>query len=161
MKKIIAATAFAAVLPFAAAAQAAPSDAGCGLGSVLLAGQDDTLVMNVLGATLNMTSGNQTFGMTTGTLNCSTSNSLLAMQTFVNDNLDALAVDAARGEGESLDTLATLWGMSEADKANFATATQANFGDVFSSDSVSAEEVLENMNRVVSEDKALAAYTLS
>ena len=161
MKKIIAATALSVNIPFSAAVQAAPSDAGCGLGSVLLADQDDTLVMNVLGATLNMTSGNQTFGMTTGTLNCSTSNSLLALQTFVNDNLDTLAVDAARGEGEALDTLATIWGMDDAAKETFAAATQARFGDVFSSDSVTAEQVLENMNRVVSEDQALAAYKLS
>lgn len=161
MKKIIAATALAVALPFTAVANAAPTDAGCGLGSVLLADSPDTLVFNVLGATLNGTSGNQTFGMTTGTLNCSTSNSVLALQTFVNDNLDTLAVDAARGEGEALDTLATIWGMDDAAKEAFAAATQANFGDVFSSDSVNAEQVLENMNRVVSEDKALAAYKLS
>lgn len=159
MKKIIAAGTLALVMPFAV--QAAPSDAGCGLGSVLLADQDDTLVMNVLGATLNMTSGNQTFGMTTGTLNCSTENSLLALQSFVNDNLDTLAVDAARGEGESLDTLATLWGVKASDKAAFSQATQARFSDIFSSDSVTAEQVLENMNRVVSEDQQLSAYTLS
>lgn len=160
MKKIIAATALAVVLPFTAA-QATPTDAGCGLGSVLLADSPDTLFFNVFGATLNGTSGNQTFGMTTGTLNCSTSNSALALQTFVNDNLDSLAVDAARGEGEALNTLATIWGMDDAAKASFAAATQANFGKVFTSDSVTAEQVLENMNRVVSEDQALAAYKLS
>lgn len=159
MKKLFAATAMAVALPFAASAHAV-SDAGCGLGSVLLEGQDG-LVMNVLAVTLNGTSGNQTFGMTTGTLNCSTENSLLALQSFVNDNLDTLAVDAARGEGESLDTLATLWGVKASDKAAFSQATQARFSDIFSSDSVTAEQVLENMNRVVSEDQQLSAYTLS
>lgn len=161
MKKILAATALAVALPFAAVANAAPTDAGCGLGSVLLADSPNTLAMNVLGATLNGTSGNQTFGMTTGTLNCSTANGIVALQTFINDNLDTLAVDAARGEGESLNTLATIWGMDDAAKASFAKVTQANFGDVFSSDSVTAEQVLENMNRVISEDQALAAYKLS
>ena len=161
MKKIMAATALAVALPFAAVAQAAPTDAGCGLGSVLLADSPNTLFYNVFGATLNGTSGNQTFGMTSGTLNCSTSNSALALKTFVNDNLDTLAVDAARGEGESLDALAAIWCMDEAAKANFAAVTQARFGEVFSSDSVTAEQVLENMNRIVSEDKALVAYKLS
>lgn len=160
MKKILVATAFAAALPFAAV-QAAPTDAGCGLGSVLLADAPNTLVFNVLGATLNATSGNQTFGMTTGTLNCSTSNSILALQTFVNDNLDALAVDSARGEGEALDTLATLWGMDAAAKEAFAKANQSNFGKVFTSDSVTAQEVLANMNSLVAEDATLAAYKLS
>lgn len=160
MKKFFAATAIAVALPFAAVVQAAPSDAGCGLGSVLLADQPDTLVFNVLGATLNGTSGNQTFGMTTGTLNCSTENSLFALQSFVNDNLDTLAVDAARGEGEALDTLATLWGVDAADKAAFGKATQAHFSAIFTSDSVTSEQVLDNLNRVVSEDKQLSAYTL-
>lgn len=159
MKKFFAATAMAVALPFAASAHAV-SDAGCGLGSVLLEGQDG-LVMNVLAATLNGTSGNQTFGMTSGTLNCGAENSQFALQSFVNDNLDTLAVDAARGEGESLDTLATLWGMDATAKEQFAKATQARFSDIFSSDSVTAEQVLENLNRVVAEDQQLSAFTLS
>ncbi|WP_114417288.1 DUF3015 family protein [Marinospirillum perlucidum] len=158
MKKILAAGALALTMPFAA--QAAPTDAGCGLGSVLLADQDDTLVMNVLAVTLNSTSGNQTFGMTTGTLNCSQSNSLLAVQTYIDDNMDSLAMDAARGEGESLETLASVWGVEEADKADFIQATQANFAEIFSSEDVTSDEVLSNLNRVVSEDEQLAAYTL-
>lgn len=159
MKKIIAAGALALVMPLAA--QAGPSDAGCGLGSVLLADQEDTLVMNVLGATLNGISGNQTFGMTTGTLNCSQDNSLFAVQTYVNDNLDALAMDAARGEGESLETLASVWGVADEDKAVFIQATRTHFDSIFTSEAVTSQEVLSNLNQVVSEDAQLAAYTLS
>lgn len=159
MKKLIAAGAFALVMPLAA--QAGPSDAGCGLGSVLLADQDDTLVMNVLGATLNMTSGNQTFGMTTGTLNCNQDNALFAVQTYVDDNLDALAMDAARGEGESLETLASIWGVADEDKAVFIQATRTNFDKIFTSEAVTSQEVLANLNQVVAEDQQLAAYTLS
>lgn len=159
MKKIVAAGALALTLPFAMSANAA-SDAGCGLGGMLLEGKDD-LVSNVLAATLNATSGNQTFGMTTGTLGCSKSNALVSVSTFVSDNMDMLAQDAARGEGETLDTLATLWGMDDAAKARFAAATQANFAKVFSSDSVTAQEVTRNLNQLVSEDAELSSYTLS
>lgn len=159
MKKIVAASALALTLPFALSANAA-SDAGCGLGSVLLEGKN-TLAHNVLAATLNATSGNQTFGMTTGTLGCSKSNALVSINSFVSDNMDMLALDAARGEGETLDTLATLWGMDDAAKARFAAAAQANFAKVFSSDSVTSQEVTQNLNQLVSEDAQLRSYTLS
>lgn len=159
MKKIIAATALAAVMPLTAFA--APNDAGCGLGSVIFKDQPDTLVSNVLAATTNGTSGNQTFGMTTGTLNCNEQNSLLAMETFINNNLDSLAMDAARGEGETLDTLAAMWGVNEQDKAKFAQTTKDNYSSIFASDSTTATEVLENLNQVISGDSQLAAYSLS
>lgn len=159
MKKIIAATALAAAMPLSVFA--APSDAGCGLGSVIFKDQPDTLVSNVLAATTNGTSGNQTFGMTTGTLNCNEKNSLLAMETFINNNLDSLAVDAARGEGETLDTLASMLGMDEQAKAKFAQATKANYSSIFASDSATATEVTENLNKVISNDSQLSAYSLS
>ncbi|WP_416886037.1 DUF3015 family protein [Marinospirillum sp.] len=159
MKKLIAASALAVALPFAASAHAV-SDAGCGLGSVLLEGQDG-LVMNVLAATLNGTSGNQTFGMTTGTLNCSQENSLFALESYINDNLDTLAVDAARGEGETLTTLATLWGVDAADQSAFTAALQSQYGEIFTSENVTSADILSNMNSVVASDAALAGYTLS
>ena len=43
---------------------------GCGLGSMIFT--EDTLMHNVLGATTNGSSANQTFGMSTGTLGCET-----------------------------------------------------------------------------------------
>ena len=134
----------------------AASDIGCGLGGMLFQGKND-LVHNVAGFTLNAISGNQTFG----TLGCSQSNALVKVASFVSDNMDMLAQDAARGEGETLNALATLWGMDDAAKARFAAATQANFAKVFSSDSVSAQEVTQNLNQLVSEDTQLSSYTLS
>lgn len=160
MKKLIAAGALAVTLPFAASAHAV-QDAGCGLGGMLLEGQEG-LPFNVLAATLNGISGNQTFGMTTGTLGCGEGiGGMAALQMYVDDNLDALAMDAARGEGEALDTLATLWGMDEEAKANFARATQSNFSHIFTSEEVTSGEVLSNLNRVVSEEEKLAGFTLS
>ncbi len=159
MKKIFATTALALTLPFAASAYAV-SDAGCGLGSVLLEGKEG-MPFNILAATLNATSGNQTFAMSTGTLNCAPESSLFAINSFVSENMDALALDAARGEGEALDTLASLWGMDDAAKAAFGETAQARFQDIFSSEQVTSDEVVNNFNQVVSEDARLAAYTLS
>ncbi len=47
----------------------ADSDIGCGLGTMVFDGQQGK-VYKVLGATTNGTSGNQTFGITFGTLGC-------------------------------------------------------------------------------------------
>ena len=66
MKKIIAVAALS-LLPFSNAM--ADQDIGCGLGSMLFAGQQGKGV-KILGATTNGTSGNQTFGITFGTLGC-------------------------------------------------------------------------------------------
>ncbi len=159
MKKIIAATALAAVLPLSAFA--APSDAGCGLGSVLFQDHPDTLTSNVLAATTNGTSGNQTFGMTTGTLNCNAKNSALAMESFINNNLDHLAVDAARGEGETLDTLAAMLGMDEQAKARFAQAARENYSSIFTSGDASATEVMNSLFQVIANDSQLSGYRLS
>jgi len=48
---------------------ASQKNTGCGLGSVIFKGQD-ALLFQILAVTTNGTSGNQTFGITTGTLNC-------------------------------------------------------------------------------------------
>lgn len=160
MKKMIAAAVLAA-MPFTAA-QADP-DAGCGLGSMIFAGKTG-LTFKVLAATTNGSSGNQTFGMSFGTLGCDgkgtvTSREKISM--FIDNNLDNLARDMSRGEGESLDTLAALWGMDSAEKAQLSTLAKNNFGQVFSSESVTAQDVVNNLNALMADDQALSQYTLS
>lgn len=159
MKKLITAAALAAVMPLSAFA--APSDAGCGLGSVIFEDHPDTLASNVMAATTNATSGNQTFGMTTGTLNCNARNSVVAIESFINNNLDHLAVDAARGEGETLDTLAAMLGMDDQAKARLAQSTRENYSDIFASDDTTATDVMQKMFQVMNADQQLASYSLS
>ena len=67
MKKILI---VAVLLLVPAAFATADDDIGCGLGTQLWAGNEG-LAPKVLAATTNGTSGNQTFGITTGTLGCS------------------------------------------------------------------------------------------
>ena len=72
-------------------------DIGCGLGTQLWAGNEG-LVPKVLGATTNGTFGNQTFGITTGTLGCSQEGVITAdarLRMFAGANLDNLARDMA------------------------------------------------------------------
>ncbi len=160
MKKIIAVAALS-LLPLTQAL--ADQDIGCGLGSMVFAGQEGK-VFKVLGATTNGTSGNQTFGITFGTLGCDGTGPVTSTETvslFIDGNVDQLARDMSRGEGETLATLADVWGFSEQDKEKFAALTQANFSAVFTSENVTSQTVLENLNRLVANNAVLSSYKLS
>tara|TARA_R110001583_G_scaffold112950_2_gene263268 strand:- start:7342 stop:7821 length:480 start_codon:yes stop_codon:yes gene_type:complete len=159
MKKLIAVAAIS-FLPFTNVM--ADQDIGCGLGSMVFAGQEGKVV-KVLGATTNGTSGNQTFGITFGTLGCDgtgtvTSSAKLAL--FIDGNMDNLARDMSKGEGETLSTLATVWGVAEQDQAAFNEVAQANFSEVFTSENVTSQAVLENLNNLMAANIELATYTL-
>ncbi len=120
-------------------------------------------VFKVLGATTNGTSGNQTFGITFGTLGCDgtgTINSAQKLALFIDGNLDNLARDIARGEGETLATLSEVWGIQASDKAAFNQLAKENFANVFQSENVTSQEVFTNLNTLVAQDQALAAYTI-
>lgn len=138
------------------AAQA--NSAGCGLGSTLFDGQSG-LAPNILAATTNGISANQTFGMTSGTLGCNAEDTVTAAaDTFLDANMERVARDMATGEGEALDTLATLMGVEAADKAAFYTVSQSNFKAIFSSDDVNSSDVMASLKAVMSKDAALAKY---
>lgn len=160
MKKLFAVAALA-MLPFSNVVLA-DSDIGCGVGTMIFDGKQGK-VFKVLGATTNGTSGNQTFGITFGTLGCDgtgTINSAQKLTLFIDGNLDNLARDIARGEGETLATLSEVWGIQAADKAAFNQLAKQNFAQVFQSENVTSQEVFANLNTLVSQDQALAAYTI-
>lgn len=160
MKKLFAVAALVA-LPFSNAVMA-DSDIGCGVGTMIFDGKEDK-VFKVLGATTNGTSGNQTFGITFGTLGCDgtgTINSAQKLALFIDGNLDNLARDIARGEGETLATLSEVWGIQASDKAAFNQLAKENFANVFQSENVTSQEVFTNLNTLVAQDQALAAYTI-
>ncbi len=118
---------------------------GCGLGAVLIKDNSST-VMLVLQATTNGTSGNQTFGITSGTLGCKKTK--LAMnemaEEFVASNMDTLAKEIAVGHGESIDTLAELLNIE--DKATFSASLQSNYNAIYTSQKVEMSDVLDNIS---------------
>jgi len=157
MKKTLIAGMLAAA-PFATAL--ADNNIGCGLGTQVWEGQAG-LLPKVLGATTNGTFGNQTFGITSGTLGCSSDGVVTAsarMQHYASANLDQLAQDIARGKGEALDQLATLYGMDSAAKAEFTQLTKANFGEIFAQDHTTAKDVLAAINTLMSQHAKLSSY---
>ncbi len=136
------------------------NNVGCGLGSMVFDGQSG-IAPQVLAATTNGTSGNQTFGITSGTLGCTqdgTVSSTVKLSMFTGSNMDKLAADMSKGQGEALETLADLMGVESADKAAFFAATHDNFDKVFTSSNVTAEEVIANLNKVLAADAELSRY---
>ena len=143
-----------------ASASLADSEIGCGLGTQLWEGQSG-LAPRVLGATTNGTSGNQTFGITSGTLGCSSEGVITASartSMFASANIDRLAREMAMGDGESLDTLAHLIGVDDADKPAFKSLAQSHFGEIFADDATTAGDMLAALERLMAEDARLAKY---
>ncbi|MFI3246096.1 MAG: DUF3015 domain-containing protein [Ferrimonas sp.] len=140
----------------------ADQDAGCGIGSMIFAGQSGK-VFKVLAATTNGIFGNQTIGITFGTLGCNGNGPVTSSQRlvlFIDGNMDNLARDIAKGEGETLATLAEVWGIEDADKAAFNQFTQDNFAQVFQSEFVTSQDVLSNLNNLIAHHNVLATYSL-
>jgi Protein of unknown function (DUF3015) len=147
MKKIIAIAVFATI---SSGVFAQNKNIGCGLGTQVMEGKD-SLVMQVLGATTNGTSGNQTFGISSGTLGCAKPAQMASveMQQFVAGNMDTLAQDIAQGSGEALVTLSKLMDIATADRAEFAAKLQANFSTIYAQASVDSATVIDKIIAVL------------
>ncbi|MFC2970610.1 DUF3015 domain-containing protein [Azotobacter bryophylli] len=133
---------------------------GCGWGNMVWEGKHG-LPPYLLASTTNMTSGNATFGMTSGTNGCDTSKTIrYGGKSWLNlaGMLDSIAEDMAQGQGEALDAYATLLGVEQVDRAHFARVTHDNFGRIFSRQDVTGEEVLDATLQVMRQDPRLARY---
>src|SRR5690242_10142743 len=89
----------------------ADNDAGCGLGTQLMTGKSG-IFSHLLATYTNGLLGNQTFGITSGTLGCNGNSQVTAdadLTKFASTNLDQLAAEMAAGEGEALTSLASLY----------------------------------------------------
>lgn len=151
MKKLLVSTCLTVIAIAMASTSFAASygAAGCGLGSMVF--QDQPGVMQILAATTNGTSGNQTFGITSGTSNCGSplfaSNNQI--NNFVAQNMDTLARDIAQGQGSTLTAFAELLQIPAAEQGEFAKKLQASFDQVFTSDQVVMADVIDNTVNVI------------
>ena len=131
---------------------AAPRDnCGCGLGTLLFEGKDG-LVQQILAATTNGSFGTQTFGISSGTLECNQPSKFASneqLNNFVAENMDNLAKDAAMGQGEYVDTLAELMDVHASKRVEFSQMLQANFSNIFTDGSVSHMDVIENISHLM------------
>ncbi len=158
MKKVILAAALlgSSVTAFAEA----PGGPGCGWGNMLFKGQSG-LPIHLLASLVNGTSGNATFGMTTGTNGCSTSGSLSyngKSLLTMNGVLEEVAQDMAAGQGEALTALSVSMGIPSEDRDHFNSVMHQNFSAIFTSKDVTAGEVADNINMVMKKDDKLAKF---
>jgi hypothetical protein len=131
--------------------------AGCGLGSLIFTPGEG--FMQVFAATTNGSSGTQTFGITSGTSNCDgTAKTTGSIKNFIAANRSALAVDVARGGGETIRSLTALGGCQN--EAAVGSTLQRNFSGIFPDASVSDQQVGSSVVRIMAQDSTLACQAL-
>lgn len=160
MRKIISLTTVAAV---AAAFAFTPAKveakgygmAGCGLGAIVF-GSDPGMIQ-VLAATTNATFYSQTFGITTGTSECTDGGALKAeveQKVYAHNNFESLQSEMAKGEGEKLTSFAHLMGCSADSVSTFSSVTQQNYNTIFN-ETTTPEDMLKRVKEVASKDATL------
>ena len=150
MKKILLASVFGGIMMFSAGANAVDST-GCGLGSMAWRGQSGR-VPQILAATTNGLFGTQTFGITFGTSGCDpngriTGGTQKMVLAFLENNMEQYAMDAARGQGETIDTLA---GIMNVDSEKLGEVSKQNFAFLFPDQDVQAVDVTLNLFTIMS-----------
>lgn len=148
--------AIAAVGMATAAYAGGQNDSGCGLGSMLF--KEDKPAHQIVAATTNGSFGNQTFGITTGTIGCTSGGLIKAgkeREVFVATNLRALEREMAAGKGQYATSLGALMGCG-ANTDKFLSFSKARYETLFPSAGVTPKELLENLSREIASDKALS-----
>jgi hypothetical protein len=128
--------------------------AGCGLGYVLFGNTDNSKLMQIFAATTNGTSGNQTFGITSGTSGCTEDGAVKFVkeaELYAEVNLDSLRREMAAGSGESVQTFASLLGASNANRAAVVTLMKQNYAQLFPTSNTSSTELLASLHSLLSQ----------
>lgn len=129
---------------------------GCGLGSVLF-GETESRGGQVLSSTTNSIYSNNTFGMMSGTSNCSQDNSedtaavRKNMENFIAVNQQALANDIAKNQGENLIALSDIMGCT--DVPYLGAKLQSEYNDIFSEKTI--EVITDQVYESVASDRYL------
>lgn len=156
MKKFLAVAALAAI-PFTSFAD---QDAGCGVGTHLMAGQKGVF-SKLLATYTNGILGNGTFGISSGTLGCNGRDAVTEGSKFVflSSNLDQFSSEVAVGSGETLGTLAGIYGIVDAaDRAEFYSLLKSNYSSIFDRSDVSSKEVATRIDAMMTANQRLAHY---
>lgn len=157
----VGAFALAVGAPFQAAL-AGDDDIGCGVGTTIMEGENG-LIPHLLGSFTNGLTF-QSISLTLGVMGCNTNDTITAdaqLRKFASGNLDRLSREMAAGGGESVDALASLYGVASEDRPAFAARVQASFGELFPSDETTAGEMLRALDGVLARDEVLARYVRS
>ncbi|NOY62709.1 MAG: DUF3015 domain-containing protein [Gammaproteobacteria bacterium] len=158
MKKLIAGSIL--LVSSSAALAVAPGGPDCGWGNMLFDGQSG-LGPHFIASSTNGTSGNASFGMTSGTNGCSSDGTLTyGGSSLVSNMMDEFSEDVARGHGEALNAVAVSMGVEQADRALFAKVAHDNFNTIFPNENVTAQQVTASLNALMKADSRLAKYAV-
>ena len=154
MKKLLAVTlTLIAAAPVLVSARGNHPMAGCGLGYVLLSNKGNDKVNQILGATTNGTSGNQTFGITSGTSGCTEDGAVKMVkesEVFAEVNLDSLRREMAAGQGEFVRAFASLVTGDAAKVPQMVQFFHDNYSKLFPSASTTSGELITNLQQLLS-----------
>ena len=132
--------------------------AGCGVGHMIVG--SDPGMGQLLAATTNGTFGNQTFGITSGTLGCDKAPGAAATaKRFIEANREVVAKDVAKGSGETIGALAQIAGCS--DVLQVGATLQSSYPQIFPDAGVSDANVAATMIGVLRSDASLQCTALS
>ncbi len=151
----------AAMMGLAAVSQAASQNftaAGCGLGSMLFHNNTGKAQL-VLAATTNGIFGNQTFGISSETLGC-TSNGVVMndkqVEVYAAVNFQKLSQEMAQGGGEYLSGLSRLMGCKDkATKEAFFKLAQSRYEKILPSDITDSVAMVRNLRAQMAADPVL------
>ena len=140
MKKILLMS-VAAVVLMAAPAKAIDSTGGCGLGSMAWKGHSG-IIPQVMAMTTNSTFLN-TVGVTLGTSGCDPNGRVTGgtgklVLAVIENNMEQFAMDASRGNGETLETIA---GILDVDSKELGVKAQQHFAYLFANENVEAVDL--------------------
>ncbi|WDE97875.1 DUF3015 family protein [Lentisphaera profundi] len=130
----------------AVSAFAVPQDnVGVGVGTMIFK-DSDGLMSQTAAVTTNHIFCNQTFAITSGTLDAEKPAEFWAqeqMNIFIAGNMDNVAKDIAMGEGEAVDTIAGI--LKVEDTEAFRAELQENFANIYTTNEVTHTEVVSNI----------------
>ena len=132
--------------------------AGCGLGALAFPNEKDK-TSQILAGTTNGTSGNQTFGISSETSECTTDGTIKserAQEAFAEVNFESLAQEMAKGQGEHLTAFAQLLGCPNASLSEFGRLTQRNYTQIFSRDGMTPLDLVDAVKQSIGSDAVLS-----
>ncbi len=150
----------AVISPSVAMARGNHPMAGCGLGYVLLSNKDNGKISQVLGATTNGTSGNQTFGISSGTSGCTEDGAVKIVkeaEVFAEINLDSLRRDMAMGDGEFVRAFASLIATDATKVSSLVKVFHSEYASLFPSSTTTSAELLETVANLLAAHSELVS----
>ena len=145
LKALTTITAFAAIslIQTAEAKTAHFGMSGCGVASLIFDNPNDyeEKWKQIVGSIVENYLGIQSSAITSGTSNCRYTNAKTvdARDVFIDVNAAIIAQDAARGSGETIETLATMAGCS--DSTTLGTELRTHFSDLFKRELSEGEKI--------------------